>query len=94
LTQRLSRVGYAYGLAAENLAQAGGDTQDVLALWRVSPGHDRNLRLSAVQEAGVGHAQGPGGRHFWVLILATKAATTPENPAILADCYTIPPNRK
>jgi uncharacterized protein YkwD len=101
LTQRLSRIGYPYALAAENLAQAGDNILEILALWRDSPGHDRNLRRAKVQDAGVGHAQGPDGHHYWVLILATKATSTLGKHTILGDCQTIlgaphriPPNQK
>lgn len=71
LAARLARVGYPYRMAAENLALAGGDPEEVVALWRTSPGHHRNLLQPLARMAGIGRAT-HNARQVWVLIVAAE----------------------
>jgi uncharacterized protein YkwD len=70
--QKLTSGGYFSSTAGENIA-AGQDTlADVLAAWRRSPGHNRNLLLRSATEIGIAVAVAPESRYktFWTLILA------------------------
>lgn len=92
LATRLARVGYLYARAAENLALAGGDVAEVMALWQASPGHRRNMLDAAVTEAGVGRVP-VGDRVYWVLELGRRRGESPEMPGfprLLADCNANP----
>ena len=77
LRERLAAAGYAFLLAAENLAHGQADAAAAFAAWRDSPGHDRNMRLAAARRAGVGLVRqlkrtGDGiNPPIWVFIFAT-----------------------
>jgi uncharacterized protein YkwD len=75
LRERLTRAGYAFSLAAENLAYGQTTAQETLAHWLQSPGHRRNLLLEDVREAGVGYARRARAANeisapYWTLLLA------------------------
>jgi uncharacterized protein YkwD len=72
-TQKLRSGGYNPGTAAENVAAGQKTLDDVLAAWKRSPGHNRNLLMSGVTSIGVAVAVSPDSRYktFWTLILAT-----------------------
>ncbi|MGE0652846.1 MAG: CAP domain-containing protein [Alphaproteobacteria bacterium] len=86
LAKRLGRVGYAFRTAAENLAAAGASAAEVVALWRASPGHARNMLRRDAHEAGAARARARDGRYIWVLVVATKGVEPPENTNILTNC--------
>ena len=90
LATRLGRVGYAYRMAAENLALAGAAAGEIVALWRDSPGHARNMRQSAARAAGAARVRGADGRYVWVLVVAAEMANFPPKRPVLANCDTIP----
>jgi uncharacterized protein YkwD len=71
LAARLARVGYPYRMAAENLALSAGDPEEVVALWRTSPGHHRNLLQPLARMAGIGRTT-RDSRQVWVLIVAAE----------------------
>lgn len=79
LETRLSAVGYAYASAAENLAAGQTAPAAVVDDWMQSPGHQRNLLLADVSEAGIAVVRLPFARTgprpnvrpiYWVLIVA------------------------
>ena len=90
LATRLGRVGYAYRMAAENLALAGAAAGEIVALWRASPGHNRNMRQSAARAAGAARVRGTDGRYIWVLVVAAEMTKILQKPPILANCDAIP----
>jgi uncharacterized protein YkwD len=90
LASRLGRVGYAYGLAAENLALAGAGAPAIVGLWRTSPGHARNMRLTGVRAAGAARVRGRDGRFVWVLVVAAERAGLADKPSFLTKCEAIP----
>jgi uncharacterized protein YkwD len=60
----------AYGVraaAAENLSMGPGTVEAVIAQWRGSPGHNRNL-LGDYDKIGL--ARVDSGRPFWAMVLA------------------------
>jgi uncharacterized protein YkwD len=89
LAARLGRVGYAYRTAAENLAEVGADVAEVVALWRASPGHARNMLSLGSRDAGAARIRGRDGRYIWVLVVAATQSETPGNPTILTNCTAI-----
>lgn len=87
LTTRLARVNYRFARAAENVAQAGRDSQKVLALWMESPGHKRNLLNPHLTEAGLGRAHRLAtGETFWGLVLGTRFSAAPSTPRVKPSC--------
>jgi uncharacterized protein YkwD len=71
LEHRLWNARYRFAVAAENLALGYRAPDAVMAGWRSSPGHDRNLLRGDVSAAGIGviDARTPDGP-VWVLLLA------------------------
>jgi len=69
LGARLQAVGYDFAGTAENLAVGPLEAARVTALWRQSPGHNRNLLHADYSEAGIGIANSPEG-DYWVIIFA------------------------
>jgi uncharacterized protein YkwD len=70
--QKLSSGGYFSSTAGENIAAGQDSLADVLAAWRRSPGHNRNLLLRGATQIGIAVAVAPESRYktFWTLILA------------------------
>ncbi len=76
LTERLAAAGYPYAMAAENLALAGAEAAEVVALWRASPGHARNMRAAGARAAGAARERSTDGRYLWVLVVGAERAKT------------------
>lgn len=75
LRDRLTRAGYAFRLAAENVAAGTPNGSATVQLWLMSEGHRRNMLEPDVREVGIGHARPPLGRptgytDYWTLVLA------------------------
>lgn len=68
---RMSRVGYQYSYAGENLASASNDPYQILQLWKESPSHCRLLLDSHFIEAGIGCTMTDRNAYLWALNLAT-----------------------
>lgn len=69
---RMARAGFGRTHAAENLS-AGSETLDgVLARWKASPEHDRNMLMPQARRIGIARVDAPGTRYkrFWALVLA------------------------
>lgn len=69
LQQRLDRAGYAWRMAAENLALCTCDAARVVGLWMESDGHRRNLLNTEATEIGGAVLQNSAGYDVWVLVL-------------------------
>jgi len=74
-TRRLNRSGYGAAHAAENVGAGYDSVAEVLAGWRKSPGHDKNLLLAEARHIGIAAAPAPGTRYkvYWALVLAEPA---------------------
>lgn len=73
LPKRISAAGYDWGAAAENLGAGYSSLSDVMAGWKASAGHRRNLLNPNVTEMGIAAAATPPGskyRNYWALIMA------------------------
>ena len=71
-TARMASAGLARSWAAENLS-AGAETLDqVLARWKASPEHNRNMLIPQIRRIGIARVDAPGTRyrHFWALVMA------------------------
>ena len=82
LPRRVTRAGYEWGAAAENLGAGYPSLQAAMAGWRNSSDHRANLLNPNVSEIGVAAVATPSGskhRSYWALILA---APRPEPPAL------------
>ncbi|MEU1514762.1 CAP domain-containing protein [Streptomyces sp. NPDC005811] len=62
MSDRLSRVGYTFSSAGENVAAGYGTPESVMDGWMNSPGHKANILNCGFKEIGVGLAQ-PG--NYW-----------------------------
>jgi uncharacterized protein YkwD len=73
--QKLTSGGYFGGTAGENVAAGQKTLADVLAAWRRSPGHNRNLLLAGATEIGIAVSVAPDSRYktFWTLILGAPS---------------------
>ncbi|MEX0697948.1 MAG: CAP domain-containing protein [Dongiaceae bacterium] len=71
--QKLNSGGYYGSTAGENVAAGQDSLAEVLAAWRRSPGHNRNLLLGGATEIGIAVAVAPESRYktFWTLILGS-----------------------
>ncbi|MEM8730131.1 MAG: CAP domain-containing protein [Pseudomonadota bacterium] len=65
---RLTRAGYDWCFAAENVAHGYGDAEGVVAGWMGSPGHRDNI-LSDARVAAVARA-GPDAASYWTAVFA------------------------
>ena len=71
-TSRMSQAGLARAYAAENLS-AGSETFDqVLARWKNSPEHNRNMLMPQLRRAGIARVDAPDTRYkrYWALVMA------------------------
>jgi uncharacterized protein YkwD len=64
--QRIAAAGFAFSVAAENIAAGQQSPQDVMTGWMNSPGHRANILNCALTHIGVGHATGGSYRAYWV----------------------------
>jgi uncharacterized protein YkwD len=62
MADRLTRVGYAFRTAGENVAYGYSSPESVMDGWMNSPGHKANILNCAFKEIGIGLAQ-PG--FYW-----------------------------
>lgn len=74
--ERLTRAGYVWSLAAENIAAGTTTARETVRTWIDSPRHRANLLLEGARHAGIGHVRvdpDPGSvvfKDYWVLMIA------------------------
>lgn len=70
---RLGAAGVRVGEAGENVCAGYFSTEDAMAAWRASPGHDANLRLASATRFGIAVAKNPRSRFgaFWAMAIAS-----------------------
>jgi uncharacterized protein YkwD len=71
--QRLTRAGYRWWNAAENVAAGFTTVQSVFDAWMNSPGHRANI-LGPYVHFGAGAATGANGVIYWTTEFATPQA--------------------
>lgn len=70
LGTRVTRQGYAWGRAAENVAAGYADAAGVMQGWMGSAGHRANILDPNVIHIGVGLAYSANGTPYWTMVLA------------------------
>ena len=81
LPRRVTRAGYDWSAAAENLGAGYPSLDATMAGWRNSSGHRANLLNPNVTEIGIAAVATPPGsknRSYWALILAAPPSERPE----------------
>lgn len=68
---RVKRTGYRPRVAAENVGTGQISFDEVLRGWKESPGHNKNLLMSDVEQMGIALVQDPKTefKSFWTLVL-------------------------
>ncbi len=71
---RVKRAGYTARLAAENVGTGQASLEEVLAGWKKSPGHNKNLLLRDARHMGIAlvHARDSEFKTFWTLVLGAR----------------------
>ena len=71
-TSRMSSIGLARSYAAENLSAGSETLEQVLARWKASPEHNKNMLLPQIRRIGIARVDAPGTRYkrFWALVMA------------------------
>jgi uncharacterized protein YkwD len=73
LARRVSGVGYDWGATAENIGAGYSSLEAVMAGWKASSGHRKNLLNPRVTDVGIAAVATPPGSKkssYWALILA------------------------
>ncbi|MCK9898459.1 CAP domain-containing protein [Frankia sp. AgB32] len=70
---RITAAGFAFSVAAENIAAGQRDPDAVLPAWMNSPGHRANILNCALTRIGVGVATGGPYGTYWTQDFATPA---------------------
>ena len=76
LAYRIQVGGYQFGRVAENVGYQRNRTdpaRSMMAGWKASTGHRRNMLLDDITEIGVGAAQGKSGRWYFVQVFGRPA---------------------
>jgi uncharacterized protein YkwD len=76
LADRLTRAGYRFAMAAENLAAGAPTPDETVWLWLSSPDHRRNMLTAGFHHAGTAYVPGDG-MAIWVLVLARARTGSP-----------------
>lgn len=71
-TSRMASAGLAKSWAAENLSAGSETLEQVLARWKASPEHNKNMLLPQIRRIGIARVDAPGTRYkrFWALVMA------------------------
>ncbi len=71
---RVKRAGYKAKLAAENVGTGQASLEEVMAGWKKSPGHNKNLLLRDAEHMGIALVQAPNTefKTFWTLVLGAR----------------------
>ncbi|WP_342106643.1 CAP domain-containing protein [Methylobacterium sp. SI9] len=71
-TSRMASAGLAKAWAAENLSAGSETLEQVLARWKASPEHNKNMLLPQIRRIGIARVDAPTTRYkrFWALVMA------------------------
>lgn len=69
---RMADAGFGRSYAAENLSAGSATFDEVLARWKASPEHNRNMLMPQLKRVGIARVDAPSTRYkrFWALVLA------------------------
>lgn len=70
---RVKRTGYKARLAAENVGTGQISFKEVMAGWKKSPGHNKNLLLADAEHMGIALVHDPKSefKSFWTLVVGS-----------------------
>lgn len=71
---RLAAAGFDRSYAAENLSAGTSSIPEVIAQWKASPEHNKNLLTPQASRIGIARVDAPNSRYkrFWALILSSS----------------------
>lgn len=71
-TSRMASAGLAKSYAAENLSAGSETFEQVLARWKASSEHNKNMLLPQIRRIGIARVDAPNTRYkrFWALVMA------------------------
>lgn len=97
---RMTRAGYTYSAAGENIGVGYPNAADVVAGWLASPGHCRNVMSPSFTELGVGYHPGTESLpHLWTqqfgarsIVWADESSVrgASQTPAVQASAQSLP----
>lgn len=69
---RMAEAGFGRTYASENLSAGSATFDEVLARWKASPEHNKNMLLPQLKRVGIARVDAPGTRYkrFWALVMA------------------------
>jgi uncharacterized protein YkwD len=70
-SQRITKAGYRWMRAGENIAAGSATAQATVNQWLSSEGHCENLMSAQFRQMGLGYYPGGQYRHYWTQTLAT-----------------------
>jgi len=70
--ERLTKAGYKYRVAAENIGAGQETAEEMIEGWKKSPPHSKNMLLKDAKSAGIAMQYRPEShfKRFWVLVVA------------------------
>ncbi|WP_082508081.1 CAP domain-containing protein [Methylobacterium sp. Leaf113] len=68
---RMAEAGFGRAYASENLSAGSATFDEVLARWKNSPEHNRNMLMPQLKRVGIARVDAPGTRYkrFWALVM-------------------------
>ena len=71
-SSRMASAGLTRSWSAENLSAGSETLEQVLARWKASPEHNKNMLIPQIRRIGIARVDAPGSRYkrFWALVMA------------------------
>ena len=71
-SSRMASAGLTRSWSAENLSAGSETLEQVLARWKASPEHNKNMLIPQIRRIGIARVDAPGTRYkrFWALVMA------------------------
>jgi uncharacterized protein YkwD len=68
----MAEAGFGRTYASENLSAGSATFDEVLARWKASPEHNKNMLMPQLKRVGIARVDAPGTRYkrFWALVMA------------------------
>lgn len=69
---RMAQAGFGRSYAAENLSAGSATFDEVLARWKASSEHNKNMLIPQLRRIGIARVDAPGTRYkrYWALVMA------------------------
>jgi len=76
---RMTRAGYKWSYAEENVASGPNTPEEAMDTWMKSPGHRANILNPKIQEIGIARSQANDGTYYWTQNFGTPADGSPHS---------------